>query len=188
MRRLLKRKWLIPVAALILTLTISAVAWAATGANPTDSTTSPSANTPSTTVAAAPQPSGENDLRGPCGRGDRFGQRAPLTEEQKQALQKEQQDRQAKRDAALKLIRDKMSAADQAAFDQLQATATEQRAALQQAQQNLKTTTDQLRALVQEYGGVDLSGRSSSTTPGSGASTPSTGDDTPATTGSSTSI
>ena len=98
------------------------------------------------------------------------------------------QNRQAKRDAELKAIRDKMSAADQATFDQLQATATQQRTALQQAEQNLKTTTDQLRALIEKYQGTNSSGSGpSTTTPGSDTTTPSTGGGTSTTTGSSTS-
>jgi hypothetical protein len=176
MRKLLKRKWLIPIAALILTLTIGAAAWAATGPGSTDSTTAPSSNTPSTTAPSTTQPSGPEGFGGPCrGRGDRLGTRAPLTDEQKQALQQEQQARKAERDAALKLIRDKMSASDQATFDQLQATAAEQRTALQQAEQNLRATSDQLRALVQKYGGI-------------GATTPGTEGGASTTTGSSGSI
>ena len=133
--------------------------------------------------------SGMDGLQDQCnGRGARLGNRAPLTDAQKQALLQEQQNRQAKRDAELKLIRDKMSAADQATFDQLQATATQQRTALQQAEQNLKTTTDQLRSLIDKYMGTDSSGTgSSTTTPGSGTTTPSTGGGTSTTTGSSTS-
>jgi len=160
MRELLRRKWLIPIAALVLTLSIGAAAWAETGSSSTDSATAPSTNTPSTTAPSTTQPSETNGFGGPCGRGDRFGGEAPLTEAQRQALQQQQQDRQAKRNAALKLIRDKMSQADQATFDQLQATATQQRSALQQ-------TMDQFRALVQKYGGMG------SPTPGS-AGDPST--------------
>ena len=75
MRDLLRRKWLIPVAAVILTLTIGAVAWAATGSNPTDTTTVPSTSTPSTNAPATDQPIG---LGGQCrGRGDRLGNKAP---------------------------------------------------------------------------------------------------------------
>ena len=116
---------------------------------------------------------------GRCGRGYRSGDKAPLTDAQKQALQQAQQDRQAKRDAALKALRDKMTPEDQTTFDQLQSTATQQRTAMKQ-------TMDQLRTLMQKYGAIGQSGNGpSTTTPDSSGTTPSGGGGTSTTTGSS---
>ena len=81
---------------------------------------------------------------------------------------------QAKENAILDLIREKMTSADQATFDQLRAAATEEQAALQQAQTDLSDTTAKIDLLVDTYLGISTSSTSTSTsdsTSGSGSTT-----------------
>ena len=75
-----------------------------------------------------------------------------------------QQERRQRKDATLKLIRDKMSAADQATFDKLLARQKTQQDALQKARTDLQSTNTQIRQMADKYLGV--------TTP---TTTPSTG-------------
>ena len=80
---------------------------------------------------------------------------------------------QARRDAFLKLIRDKMTAEDQQKLDSLSATAKQQQDALAAARQSLAKTTSDLRTLVDKYFPQAAATDSSSppTTPSSSAPT-----------------
>lgn len=146
-----RRRWLVPTAALLISLTIGATAWAATDSGSTDSTGSSG-----TSSVTAPEP-GRGDflfggghpggMRG--GPGDFGG--IELTDEQKQELEARRQEREARHEAMLDEIRAKMSADDQATFDQLRATAEQQRDTLEQAREALRDTTDQMRDLMGPY-------------------------------------
>jgi ABC-type transporter Mla subunit MlaD len=175
MRNFLQHKWVIGAGALILVLALGAVAWAATG----DTTT--------TTPTVTPQQSAGPDGDGPDGMGFglfgggmmRHGKGGPGAaadpEQFQQDKEQRQQDMQARRDAFLKLIRDKMTPEDQQKLDSLSATAKQQQDALQAAREALGKTASEMRALVDKYfpeGAAPDSG-TAPTTPGATSTTPS---------------
>jgi hypothetical protein len=137
MGRWLRHRWVIVGAAFVLVLAIGAVSWAATGSSST------------TTPPASGQP-GPGPGFGMGGRGFGHGKDGAQGMDQGQFKQQ----RQARLDAVLKLVREKMSPADQAKLDQLLAQEKTQQAALQKARQDLKQTTTDLRSLVDKYLGV----------------------------------
>ena len=151
MSNFLQHKWVIGAGALVLVLALGAVAWAATG----DTTT--------TTPTVTPQQGAGPDGDGPDGMGfglfgggmmrhGRGGPGAAADPEQfQQEKEQRQQDMQARRDAFLKLIRDKMTPEDQQKLDSLSATAKQQQDALQAAREALGKTASEMRALVDKY-------------------------------------
>jgi len=147
MRQFLQRKWVIGAGALVLVVALGAIAWAA-----------PS-STATTTPTVTPQQGVGSDGMGfgPFGGGGMMrhgrGGPGPATdpEQFQQGKEQRQADMQARRDAFLKLVRDKMTPEDQQKLDSLSATATQQRDALQAARESLFKTTSDLRALVGKY-------------------------------------
>jgi hypothetical protein len=129
MKRLIGHKWVIGAAALVF---VFAVAGVAVAANTTSGTTG-------TTATAGPGggPGGPHDLD-------------PAQMQQRREL------RQQTRDAYLKLVRDKMSPADQAAFDKLIAQQKEQQTAVENAAKALRDTNQQIREMTAKTLGVTL--------------------------------
>ena len=168
-RRFFNRKWVVPVAALVLSLSVGSIAFATTGSGSSGSATaatvsSASVADPTTTTlpatpttAAAPATSGTSVP----GATTEISGGGALSSDQLAA-------EQAKENAILDLIREKMTSADQATFDQLRATATEDQTVLQQAQADLNDTTTKINALVDKYLGVSTSTDSDSTNSSSG--------------------
>ena len=164
-RRFFGRKWVVPVAALLLSLSVGSIAFATTGsasgssaaATTTSSTTvsNSATTTPATTAAAG------TGLVAPA---TATGSGGTLASDQLAA-------EQAKENAILDLIREKMTSADQATFDQLRATATEEQTTLQQAQAELNDTTTKINALVDKYLGVSTNADSGSSSSGASGST-----------------
>jgi hypothetical protein len=137
MRSIWKRKWVaIPVAVAIV-LAIGAVGAVAL-ADPGDDNTT--ADLGQLTTATTLQPA--------------LGTQAAPGTQAGQALAERRarlQDRLERLKQRWTQAREKMTPQDQAAFDQLQQTAKDQRAALQKARQDLADTLKQMRALVQKY-------------------------------------
>ena len=148
--RMWTRKWLITAATLAMFLSVGAVAWAAGG----DGTQAPdpgvgnqiTANSAVLALAAT----GQQALAAP-------GTSEPKARE---ALKQKREQRIKRLEALMALVRDKMSPEDQAAYDRLVQTAKDQRAALQQARQDLTKTVKDLRELTNKYidGGSAASG------------------------------
>lgn len=166
MKRFLQHKWVIGAGALVLVVALGAVAWAATG----DTTTTTPAVTPQ--QGAGPDAMGfglfGGDMGGGMMRHGRGGVGAATDPQQfQQDKQQRQADMQARRDAFLKLIRDKMTPEDQQKLDSLSATAKQQSDALQAARQALATTATDLRTLVGKYfpGTTSADSSPTSTTP-----------------------
>jgi len=159
---LMKNKWVVPLAAITLTLAIGSISFAATGnsagelpvvttvkiaaASVTPSSTTTSSTTTSTTAATvttlpAPiliSPSLTNTSI------DTVDTQSP----EDLALQ------QAKENAILDLLRERMTEADRVTFDQLRSLATEQQLAVAEAEAELSDTTAKIRALVFKYLGI----------------------------------
>jgi hypothetical protein len=128
-RPAVSRKWVVPIAALVFTLSIGSVAFAVGGTG-ADSAAALAlrahASLASTDAATA----------------------TTLSEADALALD------QAKENAILDLIRQKMSPADQEILDELRASAGTQQLELQQAQAALDATTAQISELVDKYLGI----------------------------------
>jgi hypothetical protein len=164
MRSIFRHKWVVPVAALVLVLAIGAVAWGVD--NTTPPTQTPGGSTPSTTPADQGFKGREGMFGWGMGRHMGNGQQGQASPNQQQNQQRMQ--------SMLNLVRDKMSDADKATFDQLQTQSQTQQQALQKAASDLQTTQSQLRTLVDKYllpAGSGDTGTSSSTTPTTGNST-----------------
>lgn len=152
MKQLLKRRWVILIGALVLVLAIGATAWAETG-----STTQSTSGSTDTTVA--PQ-----DSQPPFGGPGRafsgcFG-RGGFRGEDGQFQQFREQSRQ-RMESILQLVRDKMTDADKATLDSLQAQQKTQQEALEKAQQDLRGTNEQIRGLIDKYLNVPAGSTSS---------------------------
>jgi hypothetical protein len=164
MRSVFRHRWVVPVAALILVLAIGAVAWAAD--NTTPPTQTPGSSTPSTT----PAEHGSKGLGGMFG----WGMGRHMGNGQQGQASPNQQQNQQRMQSMLNLVRDKMSDADKATFDQLQTQSQTQQQALQKAASDLRTTQSQLQTLIDKYllpAGSGGAGASPSTTPTTGNST-----------------
>jgi len=167
MRRFLQHKWIVGAGALVLVVALGAIASAAPDTTTTNPTVAPQQGT-------GPDGAGPDDMGlGPFGGGMmRHGRGGPAAagdpEQFRQDREQRQADMQARRDAFLKLVREKMTPEDQQALDSLTATATQQRDALEAAREALGKTASDLRALVGKYfpDGV-------STVPGATSTTPS---------------
>lgn len=163
MRQFLQHKWVIGAGALVLVVALGAIAWAA-----------PSSTTTTAPTVAPQQGVGPDGMGfGPFGGGGMMRQgkgghgAAADPEQFQQGREQHQADMQARRDAFLKLIRDKMTPEDQQKLDSLSATATQQRDALEAARQSLAKTASDLRTLVDKYfpEGTSTGSGSTSTTP-----------------------
>ncbi|OFW57511.1 MAG: hypothetical protein A2133_01930 [Actinobacteria bacterium RBG_16_64_13] len=140
MKRIWKRKWLVIVATAAVFLSLGAVAWAATGDDP--------ATDPSATIVAAADTTGgaltavaEDDTATATGPGAAI----------KKAVREKKQQWLKRQAALMQLLRDDMTPADQALYDQLVAEAKQKREALQEARQDLNQTMKQLRDLAHKY-------------------------------------
>lgn len=140
-RQILRHKWVVPVAALVLVFAIGAGAWAATSTSPN-----------STSGTTAPTVTGNTANIPDCGLGGLFGlghmRGFPGNNEQAQGLREKAQTRS---ESVLKLVREKMSAEDQATFDKLMEQREAQQEALQKAMEDLRNTNQQLRELTDKY-------------------------------------
>lgn len=154
MRKLMRHRWTIGAAALVLVFALGAISWAATG--------DAAAVDPDSETVPVPAPG--LGMFGPDGLvpdGDlagfgRMGHRGPLgggalTDEMKAQIEERRAQMEARRDAFNQLMREKMSTEDQAAFDALLATAQTQRDELVKAQEALRGTTSDIRDLVGKY-------------------------------------
>jgi hypothetical protein len=152
MKRLVGHKWVIGAAALILVLAVAGVAVAATTGTTSNTGTTATAGTDASGNPVTPGAGGGHfGRRGAWGKG--FG------------LQQNGVGQQM-RDATLKLVRDKMSAADQATFDKLLAQEKAQQTALQNAAQALRDTNQQIRQMVAKTLGVTLPTTTTTPAPG----------------------
>lgn len=162
MRQFLQHKWVIGAGALVLVVALGAIAWAA----PSSTTTTPTV-TPQQGAAPGGMGFGSFGGGGMMRHGGKGGPGGAADPQQfQQDKQQRQADMQARRDAFLKLIRDKMTPEDQKKLDSLSATATQQRDALQAARQSLAKTASDLRTLVDKYfpAGTSTGSGSTSTT------------------------
>ena len=152
MRSPLRHKWAVSVAAIVLVLAFAAVALAQTGG--TTPTTTPNVQTP-----------GNGGMGGfAFGFGGRHG---GMFKGRGGAMgQQWQQFRQQQKDAVLKLVRDKMSAADQKKFDDLLGKQKAQQDQLQKDREALQSTNQQLRDMVQKTLGVTPPTTSTTNAPG----------------------
>jgi hypothetical protein len=143
--RMWRRKWLLAAATLAVFLTVGAVAWA-TGAGGTQ-VADPGSGAQSVAGGAvvALAAAGQETPAAAAAVGPRAGG----------AVKEKLAERIARREALMKLVRDKMSPEDQAAFDRLVQTAKDQRTALQQARKALNGTLKELRDLTKKYLEVD---------------------------------
>ena len=151
MRKLFRHKWVIGVAAMILTLAIGAGAWAATGVGSGGNGTGTAigdctgdcagAGGLGTAVRAAMRGGGIMDKV----------RELPAFEELKDRLQERRGDATKYRGAILDLVREKMSAEDLATLDALLETAEQQREEIKKAHEELRSTMEQIRDLVKEY-------------------------------------
>lgn len=139
--QILRHKWVVPIAALILVFAIGAGAWAATD------TSDDSASDASATTTT-----GETSIISDCGLGGLFGfghmRGLRGSDEQVQELREKAQTRL---ESVLKLVREKMSAEDQATLDQLMEQREAQQEALQKAREDLQDTNQQLKDLIDKY-------------------------------------
>lgn len=162
MKQFLQHKWVIGAGALVLVVALGAIASAA----PSETTTTAPIVAPQ--QGAGPDGMGSGLFGGGMMRHGRGGPGAAADPEQfQQDREQRQADMQARRDAFLNLIRDKMTPEDQQKLDSLSATATQQRDALEAARDSLAKTASDLRTLVDKYfpEGTSTGSGSTSTTP-----------------------
>lgn len=171
MRRIFGHKWAVGVGALMLVFALGAISWAATGDTATDQA-APEAVAPD---AVAPDglgfgmfggggPEGEFAHFGGGMRGGGMRGGGEITEEMQAQMDERRAAHEARRDAFLDLVREKMTAADQASLDELLGTAETQREALEQARDALHGTTSQIRDLVGKYFPLEGTAGDTSTT------------------------
>ena len=125
---------------MVIFLSIGTAAWAATGGGNDSGTVAGVAQTNVCAATLAAAATGQTSGTDTSALGTR---RAAMKERMAQFGKRQQ--------ALLDLLRDKMSAADQAKYDQLIQRAKDQRTALQKARTDLTSTMKDLRALTQKY-------------------------------------
>lgn len=167
MRRILGHKWAVGAGALMLVFALGAISWAATGDTAVGVATDDSVTTPADPGFGMFGPVGgaEGDFahfRGGMRGGMRGGE---ITDEMRAQMEERRAAHEAQRDAFLDLVREKMSAEDQAALDELLGTAETQRDALEQARQALQDTSSKIRDLIGKYFPLDDPGTTSTTAP-----------------------
>ncbi len=168
-RNIVRHKWVVPVAALILVLSIGAGAWAAT-----DSTDSSTQSAQDATEADCGVDEGMRGIRGHM-RGP-FGDRA-AGEGQRDEMRANMQERL---ESYVDSLRSKLSAEEQQQLDTLLEQLKTKREALDRAADDMRQTVEELRDLLAPYrtnsndagSGTDggASGTTATTTP-SGTST-----------------
>jgi hypothetical protein len=139
MKRLWARKWLVAVGAVVIFLSVGAVAWAATGddENGWDHALNAASSGLEYAAGLAGAQTASTD--------------GTTVQDRRQARQERREERVERQQALLEHLRDDMSAADQETDDQLMGTIDEQRQALQEARQELAGTLKELRQLVDKY-------------------------------------
>lgn len=161
MRRILGHKWAVGAAALMLVFALGAISWAATEDTAADQALLDDAVAPPAAgfgMFGAGVVEGESaHFGGGHGgmRGGPGGMRGELTDEMKAEMEARRAAKEAQRDAFLDLVREKMTAEDQAALDELLGTADTQREALEQAREALRDTTSKIRDLIGTYFPLD---------------------------------
>jgi Ni,Fe-hydrogenase I large subunit len=141
MKRLWTHKWLVIVGTVTIFLSVGAIAWAATGDEPDTYAAGEVGIAAGYGLAAAGNGDGSATADGPA---------AAV----KKAAAEKRQQWLKKRAALMEELREEMTAADQALYDKLVATAKKQREALQEARQELSETLKQLRDLGKKYRGA----------------------------------
>ncbi len=153
-KRLLNNNWVVPASVLILTLCIGSFALAATGSSSSDPylflpptmTSATSATTATTQVRPAPTSSTASPFLGY----QTVATAAPADAIAAAELALEQ----AKENAILDLIGEKMTPEDKVVFAQLRGIAAEQLLAVTRAQAELQATKAQITALIDKYLGM----------------------------------
>ena len=158
-RAIMRHKWIIPVAALVLVLTIGAGAWAATdnGDQSSERTTPSSGSEFGDRAYCAPETyqGGMRSRPGGCFRDDQ------VPDGTREDFRQRAQDRL---ESFTDSVRDKMSAEDQQRLDTLLQQLEQQRQAMREAADNARETMQQLRDLMDKYGTADTESTSGSDT------------------------
>jgi hypothetical protein len=152
MRRIWRRKWLLAAAALAMFLSVGAVAWAA-GSDDGRTPGAPAGTQAAAGFVLAQAGSSEQSLATAARPG--LGN--------KQAFKEKREQRIKRQEALMQLLREKMTPADQAAYDRLVQTAKDQRVTLQKAREDLASTVKDLRELAKKY--IDAGSSAASTAP-----------------------
>lgn len=143
MRTLGSRWWLLAVGALVIVVSLGAVACGSDSGDPSDAGVVTDQR-PNDRVQAPAENGGK---RAP-------GLQTPLAD-RRETLQDRREGARDRREAILDNLRAQMSAEDQALFDELQASIEEQRSALDKDRQELTDTLKELRDLTDKYLGLD---------------------------------
>lgn len=157
MKKLWQRKWLVVAVAAVVFLSVGAVAWATTNGSPVSDTNqsvvADDTDVSGTTAAGAiEQECGSDCSGGVCAQGDCDCDQTARPGAALRKAFREKADQWAKRhEKLMEALRDDMTPADQALYDQLVQKAKEQREALQQAREDLAGTLKQLRDLADKY-------------------------------------
>lgn len=136
MKRLGSSKWILAAGALMVVVSLGAVA----------------CGSASDDASLVPGQRPNAQVQGP---GDAQGKQRPglqaSTQDRQEAMQDRREAAAERRADRLEELRDEMTAEDQALLDQLQATIAEQREALEQDRQELADTLKELRELAEKY-------------------------------------
>lgn len=138
MKRIWRHKWLLIVATAVIFLSVGAVAWATVG-NDCDKSCADCPGTATDVVFAT----GNDD-------GALAESEGPGTAVRKAFLEKREQFRRLQA-RLMEELREDMTPADQALYDQLKATLKERMEALQEARESVKETLGELRELGKKY-------------------------------------
>ena len=156
-RRTITARWTVPVAALLLTLCIGSVAFAMndTSSSQTASTAAAVKSAAATVASSSTSTtSGSTSAVVLAVRADASSATSTTVATTATTAEDSLVLDQAKENAILDLIRQKMSASDQATLDKLRAAAAGEQTQVQQAQASLSVTTAQITALVDKYLGI----------------------------------
>ena len=139
MKRIWRHKWWVIAATLVIFLSIGAAAWAASSDDPGVCPAGEAGTADCVALAAAG--AGDESQAGP---GSRLGAARRMLQENRQRIHRLQ-------GALLEELREDMTAADQALYDQLMTALDQQREALEQARQDIRDTVEKLRDLGKKY-------------------------------------
>lgn len=148
-KRFLQNKWMVPISALILSLCIGSLAVAATSPQSGSGYSFPPYTSSSATTTTQQAASVSSTTLPGIGY-----QTTPITVYGAALSEAELAVEQAKENAILDLIREKMTAEDKVVFDQLRVIASQQQMAVSKAQTDLQSTKAQITALIDKYLGV----------------------------------
>ncbi len=159
MKGLFAHKWVVAVAALVLTLAMGAGAWAVTttpgtGAVDCDECVGDCTGCSETGAAASGALAGAPGYSG-LGRGGRMTQGLGDLEQMREGMQERFERWQERRGAVLDLVREKMSAEDKAALDDLLEQAETQHDAVRKALEEMRGIREQIRDLIDQYRPVE---------------------------------